>query len=373
MRTLRYGIAALMLAALIGATALLRGLSAGHFALRDAQTVHAAEPVRGAVEESSGRTLKVATYLVKPQPFAEVVRATGTLRAEEGVALQAETNGKIVAINFTEGSQVRKGQLLVKVNDADLRAALARATYRRELAQARERRLAKLMQQRMIAQDDYDSALSEVNVQDAEIALTRAQIAKTEIRAPFDGVVGLRFVSDGAYVNASTRIATLQSLARMKIDFSIPQQYAGRVRVGAPITFSVAGGIADFHGEIYAIDPVIDSDTRTMLVRALCRNDRGLLLPGAFANVEMTVSELHDAILIPAEAVVAGLDEKGVFVISNGHAERRMVQTGTRTSSAVHVLSGLKAGDVVITSGLMQLRAGQAVRPQEGVGAAATP
>jgi membrane fusion protein (multidrug efflux system) len=319
----------------------------------------------GKTSKAAGSTLKVSTYTVRATPFAETVTSTGTLRADEGVDLQAETNGKIIAINFTEGRHVKQNDLLVKLNDSDLRATLARATYRKELAQLRERRLAQLLSAKMVTQNDYDTALSDVNVQESEIDLARAQIEKTEIRAPFDGVVGLRYVSTGAYVNAATRIATVQRIDRLKIDFAIPEKYIGRIKVGSPVTFSVAGGEGRIKGEIYAFDPFIDTGTRTLLIRAICHNDAGRLLPGTFANVEMTLSEFRDAVLIPAEAVIPGVNEKNVFLVSDGKAERRMVETGTRTASTVHVLSGLKPGDVVITSGLQALRAGQSVAPLE--------
>lgn len=319
----------------------------------------------GNAKKAVGSTLKVSTYIVRATPFAETVTSTGTLRADEGVDLQAETNGKIVAINFTEGRRVKQNDLLVKLNDSDLRATLARATYRKELAQLRERRLAQLLDAKMVTQNDYDTALSDVNVQESEIDLARAQIEKTEIRAPFDGVVGLRYVSTGAYVNATTRIATVQRIDRLKIDFAIPEKYIGRIKVGSPVTFSVAGGEGRIAGEIYAFDPFIDTGTRTLLIRAICHNTEGRLLPGTFANVEMTLSEFRDAVLIPAEAVIPGVNEKNVFLLSDGKAERRMVETGTRTASTVHILSGLKPGDVVITSGLQALRAGQSVAPLE--------
>ena len=315
-----------------------------------------------------GAALKVSTFVVTPAPFAETVTATGSLRAEEGVELQAETNGKVVAINFTEGTKVHKGDLLLKLNDADLRASLTRAQYRRELAKTRERRYAQLLSQKVVTQDDYDSALNEVNVQQAEMDLYQAQIGRTEIHAPFDGVVGLRYVSLGAYVNANTRIATLQRLDNLKIDFAVPEKYTGRVAVGSPITFTVAGGAQKFTGRIYAIDPRIDSGTRTLLIRAVADNHDGRLLPGAFANIEFTLSEMRNALLIPSEAVIPGLDEKNVFVMIDGKAERRPVETGTRTASTIHILSGLSPGDVVITSGLQQMRAGQSVTPLDGGG-----
>jgi len=305
--------------------------------------------------------LRVSAYTVKPTRFAETVSATGTLLAEEGVELQAETNGKVTSIGFVEGARVRKGELLVKLNDADLVATYARAKYRKQLAVLRERRIAQLLKQGVARQEEYDTALNELNVQDAEIELTEAQIAKTEIRAPFDGVVGLRYVSEGSFVNAATRIATLQRIDRLKVDFSVPEKYAGRVRVGSQISFSVAGGEGSFSGVIYAVDPRIDSATRTVLIRALCPNPDGRLLPGAFASVGVTLAELRDALLVPAIAVVPGLQEKNVFVVKDGKAERRAVQTGTRMESTVHILSGLATGDVVITSGLQQMRPGQDV------------
>jgi membrane fusion protein (multidrug efflux system) len=305
--------------------------------------------------------LKVTAFTVHAGKLAEVVTSTGTLIAEEGVELQAETNGKVIAIHFTEGGRVKQGQLLIKLNDADLVATRERAKYRKQLGVLRERRIAQLLKQGVARQEEYDTALNELNVQEAEIELTEAQIAKTEIRAPFDGVVGLRYVSEGAFVNAATRIATLQRLDRLKVDFSVPEKYATRVRLGSAIGFTVAGGGGSFKGQIYAFDPRIDTATRTVQIRAVCPNPDGVLLPGAFASVTVTLGQLDDALLVPAVAVIPGLNEKNVFVVSNGKAERRSVETGTRMQSTVHILSGLKPGDTVITSGLQQLRVGQEV------------
>ena len=316
--------------------------------------------------KEGGAPLHVSAYVVQLTPFAETITATGSLRAEESVELQAETNGKVVAINFTEGSRVKKGTLLVKLNDADLVATRIRATRRKELAVLKEHRLAELLKEGVARQEDYDTALNDVNVQNAEIELTEAQIAKTEVRAPFDGVVGLRYVSEGSFVNAQTRVATLQSLDNLKIDFSVPEKYASRLRVGMPIKFSVAGSGKKFEGDVYAFDPRIDPATRTVFVRAKYRNDKDKLLPGAFANIELALDALSDAVMVPAVAVVPGLNEKNVFIVRDGKAVRRAVETGTRTETTVHVLSGLQAGDVVITSGLQQIRPGASVIP-EGV------
>ncbi|MEJ0035967.1 MAG: efflux RND transporter periplasmic adaptor subunit [Gammaproteobacteria bacterium] len=304
----------------------------------------------------------VSVETVVPAPLVETIASTGTLRADEGVELQAETNGRIVAISFTEGAHVQKGDLLVKLNDADLVATRARGVYRKELALLKERRFAQLLKQGVARAEEYDTALNDLHVQEAEIALTDAQIAKTEVRAPFDGVVGLRYVSEGAYVTAATRVATLQRLDRLKVDFSVPEKYVTRLRVGSPIQLTVAGVDRRFAGAIYAIDPRIDSATRTVLIRAACPNKEAKLFPGAFASVSLTLGEIDNAVLVPAIAVVPGLNAKTVFVVEDGKAQLRTVVTGTRLEDRVQILDGLKAGEVVVTSGVLQLSPGQRVR-----------
>lgn len=356
---LKYGLWTLLALLLVGGIAAPKVLPLMH---ASASADKAPDSKKG----GSRAPLKVTAFTVHPGKLAEVVTSTGTLLAQEGVELQAETNGKVKSILFIEGGRVREGELLVKLNDADLVATRERAKYRKQLGTLRERRIAQLLKQGVARQEEYDTALNELNVQEAEIELTEAQIAKTEIRAPFDGVVGLRYVSEGAFVNAATRIATLQRLDRLKIDFSVPEKYAARVRVGSPIGFTVVGNGRSFKGEIYAFDPRIDSITRTVQIRAVCPNPDGVLLPGAFASVTVTLAQLNDALMVPAVAVIPGLNEKNVFVIADGKAARRSVETGTRMASTVHILSGLHPGDTVITSGLQQLREGQAVTVVDG-------
>lgn len=312
-------------------------------------------------QRGPGGPLKVFTVAIKTQPLTETLAATGSLLADEGVELQAETNGKIVAIGFREGARVSRGQLLVKLNDSDLKAQRSLAMHNLELAQIREKRIQQLVQEGVVTQSDYDTAVHDVAVQQDQIAVIDAQIAKTEVRAPFDGIVGLRYVSEGSYVNATTRVATLQRIDRLKINFTVPEKYAGRIRVGAPVSFTVVGGSRHYSGEIYAYDPRIDATTRTVVIRATCPNPDGKLLPGAYANVEMKLDEIHDAILVPAEAVIPGLVEKNVFVLIDGKAQRQAVEIGTRTETQVQILSGLKPGDKLIVSALQQMRAGLAV------------
>jgi membrane fusion protein, multidrug efflux system len=325
----------------------------------EAQAQESAKP--SAALSNASAPLRVTAVTAISAPLAETIAATGTLRPEEGVDLVAESSGKIVALNIQEGARVQKGDLLVKLNDADLRATLQRAAWRRELAELKERRLSQLLLGQAVKQEDYDTAVNDLNVQRAEVAITEALIAKTEIRAPFDGVIGLRFVSEGAFVNATSRIATLQNVDHLKIDFSVPEKYASRITLGSPIAFTVPGGDRKFTGRLYAIEPHIDPATRTALLRAICPNPDGRLLSGGFASVEFTLAEIPAAIVIPNIAVIPGVTEKNVFVVIDGKAQRRTVQTGTRKETTVHILDGVKPGDVVITSGLQQLRDGQPV------------
>lgn len=310
---------------------------------------------------ASPKALKVSAFVLRPTVLVETLTATGTLRADESVDLQAEIAGKIVAINFQEGARVRQGELLLKINDAELAAALQRAVARRDLARGREQRLRQLLRNGGVNQQEYDTVLGELNVQEAEVRLIEAQLAKTEIRAPFDGIVGLRFVSEGSYVSPATRIATLQNLAHMKLDFSLPEKHLARIGLGLSVLFKVAGCEQPFTGEVYAIEPRVDVATRTALLRAVCRNPDARLLPGAFASVEFALAEVPDALLVPPVAVVPGLTEKNVFVARDGHAVRRAVEIGARTATNVHILAGLQPDDVVITSGIQSLRPGLAV------------
>jgi membrane fusion protein (multidrug efflux system) len=302
------------------------------------------------------------------------VSSTGTLLAVEAVDLQAEVSGKITAINFREGTHVPRGKLLVKLNDADLQARREGAIHPLALAETRERRASELLTQGFVIQDSHDGALATVQVRRAELALVEAEIAKTEIRAPFDGVAGLRYVSEGAFVGAATKIATLQRTDTLKVDFAIPERYVAKIKIGAPIVFAVDGRAQAFGGEVYAYDPRIDPETRTLLLRALCPNPGGMLLPGAFANVKLVLAEVADALMIPSEALIPDFEAAYVFVAKDGKADRRRVVTGTRTETSVQVLEGLVAGDVVLTSGLQQLRAGSPVQAEvAGRHAAASP
>jgi membrane fusion protein (multidrug efflux system) len=322
----------------------------------------AAKPAATTPARTGGAGVPVTGVKLQSIPFTESINANGTLRAEEAVEIQTEVNGKIAAINFTEGQRVKAGDVLVKIDDSSLQANLRRAQARRELAGFREQRLARLVEEGGVSKQDYDEARGEVAVIDADIDFIRADINKTEIRAPFAGVAGIRFVSVGAYVNPAARIATLQGITNLKVDFSVPERYAPRVKPGDPIRFTVAGSKQTYTGEVYAVEPRIDVSTRSVLLRAICRNADGSLLPGIFARVQYSVQQSEASLLVPAISILAGLEERHVFVEREGKARRVKVITGARTNTHVQIVEGLKEGDVVLTSGVQQLRDGAAIR-----------
>lgn len=309
--------------------------------------------------------LSVRAFIVKPTRFQDKIMTTGTVLANEEVELRSEIAGKIVGIYFREGSRVRKGQLLVKINDAELRAQLVKAEYQISLAEQREFRQRSLLQTEGISQQEYDIALNELNTRKAEVELIKAQIAKTEIHAPFDGVIGLRYVSEGSFVSTSSRIAALQNTDPVKIDFSVPERYAHVVRKGDPIQFVVQGSNEAFRGEVYAVEPKIDPVTRTVQLRALAPNKSGAILPGAFTKVELILHEIPDAVMVPTETIIPHMSGQRVILYHGGVAEMREVETGSRTESTIHVTSGLSAGDTILTTGLLQVRPGMPVRLTE--------
>jgi len=312
-----------------------------------------------------GQALQVTAYVVEPVPMQDRIRATGSLLADESVELSAEAAGRVTSISFREGTRVQRGQLLLQINPAELQAQRQRLRYRIDLANTREERQRRLLEIGGVSQDEYDGALGEVNVLRAELSLVEAQLAKTQVRAPFSGVIGLRYVSEGAYVAPQTRIATLQALSPMKVEFAVPERYTGRVRAGATVTFRVAGSAQPYRGEVYAVEPQVDLDTRQLLVRARVPNPDGTLVPGAFADIELVVDTIEGALPVPAISVVPEMGGALVWTVRDGRAASQRVETGMRTDEAVQITGGLAPGDTVLVTGLQAVRPGQAVRVTE--------
>jgi membrane fusion protein, multidrug efflux system len=270
--------------------------------------------------------------------------------------LKPEVAGKIVQMNIQEGKNVSKGQLLIKLNDADLQAQLKKLYAQMKLTEQSEQRLKKLLDIKGISQDEYDVIINQMNNIQADVEFTKAQIDKTELKAPLSGMIGLRSVSYGSYINAQSQIATIQAINPIKIDFMIPEKYVNAVRIGDDITFSTEGSKEKFSGKVYATENQIDPVSRTLKLRATAPNSSGKLKPGSFVKVDFSLKEIDNAILVPTEAIIPILKGQQVLVSRNGIATPVSIEVGVRTDAKIQVLGGVQVGDTVITSGLMGLK-----------------
>ena len=307
-------------------------------------------------DKGNEKPMLLTGIVVKPQTFDNNLSLSGSIEANEQVEIRSEVSGIVEGIYFQEGSSVSKGQVLFKVNDLELRAQLTQASTKEGLASENERRAKLLLQKEAISQEEYDVARADYKSAQAQSQLIKAQIAKTSVRAPFSGKIGLRSISPGTYITPTLLVAKLVNIGRLKITFSIPEKYASQVKMNSYLTFKVAGSTESYTAIVYAIEPGVEMATRTLTVRAIADNKDGKLLPGTFANVELPLDIIKDAIVVPTEAIIPVQNGKKVFISDKGMAKEVMVETATRTDASILVLSGLKAGDTVITSGVMSLK-----------------
>lgn len=323
------------------------------------QTTEASPAMRGpGLRGGGGQALFASGFLIAPTQMNELIYSTGSLIPDEEVELSFETSGKVVGIYFTEGARVKKGDLLAKINDKPLQAQLLRLQAQRKLTEEREFRQRQLLDRDAISRESYDQVATELQVVEADILLVQARISETELRAPFDGIVGLRLISEGAFATTQTKIVRLVKISPLKIEFSIPERYAGEVSPGFPINFVIDGIQQSFTARVYAVDPKVDVNTRTIVARALYPNLNEELKPGRFASVRALLSQIDNTVAIPTEAVIPEMDGEKVFVIRKGRAEQVRVTTGLRTESLIQIRSGLEFGDTLLTTAILQLRHG---------------
>lgn len=298
----------------------------------------------------------VTGIVVQTSTFDNNLSLSGSIEANEQVEIHSEVSGIVEGIYFTEGTYVNKGQVLFKVNDIELRAQLKQAQTKEGLAAENERRAKLLLQKEAISQEEFDVANADYASMKAQTQLIKAQIAKTSVKAPFSGKIGLRSISPGTYITPTVLVAKLVNTGKLKITFSIPEKYASQVKSGSVIDFSVSGSNKTYTAKIYAIEPEIEVATRTLKIRAIADNVDGKLFPGTFADVKLPLSIIKDAIVVPSEAIVPIQDGKKVYIANMGKAKEVMVDATTRTDASILILSGLKAGDTLITSGVMSLK-----------------
>lgn len=306
------------------------------------------------------KALNINAVVVRPRMLTDEVPIIGSLIPDEEVNLSFETSGKIVEINFEEGTTVQKGQLLAKVNDRPLQAQLQRLVSQLKLAEDRVFRQDALLKRDAVSQEAYEQVKTELATLNADIESVEAQIAQTELRAPFDGIIGLRQVSVGTYASPTTIVAKLTKISPLKLEFSVSERYARDIQVGTNLSFTLEGSLDTYHAQVYARESSLDINTHTLTVRALYPNPSGIM-PGRYASITLKKQEYKDALAIPSQAIVPEMGKDKVFLYRSGKAEPVEIVTGIRTDALVQAVKGLAAGDTVIISGTQQLRTGMDV------------
>lgn len=311
---------------------------------------------------SGGKAIPVTVSLARLEQVLDGIRAVGSLVANEEVDLASETSGKVQTVKFSEGAKVRKGEVLVKVNDDDLQAQLKRYLFQEKTLAEKLERQRLLFEKEAVSRESYDQVQTEYNVLQADIDILKVRISRTEILAPFDGTVGFRYISDGSYIQPNTKIAKLVDFNTLKLEFSIPEKYINLPLIGSTIYFSTEGDSNKKRAEVYAMEPKVDDKTRTIILRAKYNNADGRLRPGMSMRVTIPTSEAADVLMIPTEAIIPAMDSKSVWVVRDGVPVQQIVETGTRLEKDIEVLKGLSKGDSVIVTGLMQLREGAKIK-----------
>lgn len=291
------------------------------------------------------------------------VSAVGTLRANESVIIRSEVAGRIAAIHVTEGAAVKAGAELIRLDDSEQRAQLAESAALVKLSELNFARARDVLRKKLLSQQSFDEAQEKLRTSQAQLTLAEARLAKTRLSAPFSGVLGLRQVSVGDYVKEGQDIVNLEDIHTLKLDFRVPETYLASIQPEQEAVLQVdAYPEHNFSGRVYAIDPRIDEQTRTLLLRARVPNPDQRLRPGMFARVSLVLETRPDAVLIPEQALVPLDSAHFVYRILDGKAVQTKVQIGQRSAGRVEVVQGLKAGDNVITAGQTKVRDGAPVR-----------
>jgi len=306
--------------------------------------------------------MAVDIFIIKPTLINEKIEVSGSLEANETTEIHPEISGRLVQLNIAEGKFVKKGALLAKIYDGDLQAQLKKFQVQLDIAKTNEERSAQLLKIQGISKSDYDASLLNVNNIKADIDITSANITKTEIRAPFDGKLGLKNISPGAFVTPLTVLTAISQVNKLKLQFSVPEKYGAEIKGGQSISFTVNGSEKTFTATVLATATTIGQDTRSLTVRAVVQNNDPALIPGTFANVQVILGNNPNAIMIPNSSVIPTGRKKQVFVFKDSKALPMEITTGVRDSANVQVLAGLSPGDTLITSGLLFLRPGVDVK-----------
>ena len=320
------------------------------------------QPAAMAQVKAKVKIVAVEAVTIKSSRLVESVSAIGTLKSNEAVMIRSEINGRIVEIGFDEGQPVKKGTVLFRLDNTIFRAELAEVEARQLLSQRNYERAKALEGRGHGSVETLDRALAQRRVDQASVNLVRARMEKSIIHAPFDGIVGLRRISVGDYVEAGNDLVNLENIDRIKVDFRLPERYMRVVRTEGAIriTPDALPGKA-FDGRIYAIDPQIDPAVRSIAVRALLSNAGRVLRPGMFVRISLIIDRAQKALVVPEEAIVRRGNQQFVFRILKGSAILTPVKLGLRETGRVEVVEGLSVGDTLVTAGHAKLREGSRV------------
>jgi len=302
----------------------------------------------------------VEVYVVAPVDVPRLVEVPGTVIPSEEVQLFSEISGRVQKINFREGQRVSKGALLVQVDTDVLRAQKQQLMVELDLAKKDETRKKNLLNAKGLSLEEYEKSAAQLATVKAQIELLDVQVSKGAIRAPFAGRIGLRRISEGAYIGPSTQITTLVQDDPIKVEFSVSERYASSVKTGQTVKFKLEKGNKEYLGKVYAFEPFINAGTRMLTIRAELRND-GKLIPGAYVAVEYDLGMENGAVMVPAGSIIPVLKGQKVWVVRDGKVAEVPVEIGIRTPDKVQVIGDLKTGDQVLTSGLLAVRPGMPV------------
>ncbi len=309
-------------------------------------------------------SVEIAT--VAPGPVSATITAVGTLQADEAVVIRPEIAGRVAEIRFSEGQAVNEGALLIKLDDSIPRAELDQAEADLALAKSNYDRAIDLFRKGSGSARSRDESLAALQAATARLALARAKLDKTRITAPFSGLLGLRQVSVGGYLSPGQSIVNLEDIDPVKVDFRVPETFLAKLHTGQAISVTVdAFADQQFSGEVYALDPRVDAEGRSVALRARIANPRGELRPGLFARVTLVTEQRSNALLIPEQAIFARGAESYVYVVRDGKAVLTRITLGLRQGVHVEVVDGLAAGDQVVSAGHLKLRNGAPVRIME--------
>jgi membrane fusion protein, multidrug efflux system len=324
-----------------------------------------------AVAEPQGapKGVPVEVASVEMAAVADDVHTVGTLVAAESVIVRSEIAGRVTTIHFTEGQTVEKDKPLITLDSEEYKAQLDASNANVKLSELNFERQKDLLSKNASSRQNFDEAQAKLSEAHANQNLYQSHLERTKIRAPFRGILGLRNISEGAFIREGDDLVTLVDNSSMKLDFRIPERFISQLKIGQPVEVSVDAYFEkDFSGKIIALDPGIDEKTRTLLVRARISNEKGLLYPGMFARVKVTLEERRGALTIPEQAVVPQGQDAFVFKVISDKATLTKIKLGQRQAGTVEVTEGLQAGDRIVVAGQMKLQDGVPIMAINQVG-----